>query len=116
MTDGSRYAYRLTDKGTRVTLMFIIFHQRVCGPLANGLFHRKPTQPHTPASKLQAAYEKADARSNKSSIYLPLEILRDKFSDLRFKNLECRVHGEKRAQKPPKPLLRAIAANLKFQR
>jgi len=59
--DGSRYAYRLTDQGTRATLMFILFHQRVCGPLANSLFHRKPTQPYTPASKLQAAYEKADA-------------------------------------------------------
>jgi hypothetical protein len=59
--DGSRYAYRLTDKGTRLTLMFVLFHQRVCGPLAHSLFHRKPTQPHTPASKLQAAYEKADA-------------------------------------------------------
>jgi hypothetical protein len=59
--DGSRYAYRLTDKGTRVALMFILFHQRVCGPLANSLFHRKPTAGHPPASKLQAAYEKADA-------------------------------------------------------
>ncbi|HWY02307.1 MAG TPA: hypothetical protein VNX60_01465 [Candidatus Acidoferrum sp.] len=46
--DGSRYAYRLTDKGTRVALMFIFFHQRVCGPLANSLFHRKPTpRPHS---------------------------------------------------------------------
>jgi len=59
--DGSRYAYRLTDKGNRVALMFTLFHQRVCGPLANSLFHRKPTPGHTPASKLQAAYEKADA-------------------------------------------------------
>jgi hypothetical protein len=41
--------------------MFILFHQRICGPLANSLFHRKPTQLHTPTSKLQAAYQKADA-------------------------------------------------------
>jgi hypothetical protein len=41
--------------------MFTLFHQRVCGPLANSLFHRQPTQLHTPTSKLQAAYEKADA-------------------------------------------------------
>jgi hypothetical protein len=34
--------------------------------------------------------KKPTLRSNKSSIYLPLEILRDKFSDLRFKNLEER--------------------------
>lgn len=59
--DGHRYAYRLTDKGIRVALMFVLFHQRVCGPLANSLFHRKPTQFHTPATKLQAAYQKADA-------------------------------------------------------
>jgi hypothetical protein len=59
--DGHRYSYRLTDKGIRVALMFILFHQRICGPLANSLFHRQPTQLHTPASKLQAAYQKADA-------------------------------------------------------
>ena len=59
--DGSRYAYRLTEKGIRVALMFTLFHQRVCGPLANSLFHRQPTQLHTPTSKLQAAYQKADA-------------------------------------------------------
>jgi len=27
--DGSRYAYRLTEKGIRVALMFTLFHQRV---------------------------------------------------------------------------------------
>jgi hypothetical protein len=59
--DGSHYAYRLTGKGIRVALLFTLFHQRVCGPLANSLFHRQPTQLHTPTSKLQAAYEKADA-------------------------------------------------------
>jgi hypothetical protein len=59
--DGHRYAYRLTDKGIRVALMFILFHQRVCGPLANSLFHRPPAELHTPTSKLQAAYQKADA-------------------------------------------------------
>jgi len=59
--DGHRYAYRLTDKGIRVALMFILFHHRVCGPLANSLFLRQPTQLHTPTTKLQAAYHKADA-------------------------------------------------------
>jgi hypothetical protein len=58
--DGQCYAYRLTDKGIRVALMFVLFHQRICGPLANSLFYRQPTQLHTPASKLQAAYHKAD--------------------------------------------------------
>jgi hypothetical protein len=58
--DGRRYAYRLTDKGTRVALLFVLFHQRVCGPLANSLLHRRPTQTPTPLSKLEAAYHKAD--------------------------------------------------------
>jgi len=59
--DGHRYAYRLTDKGNRVALMFVLFHHRVCGPLANSLFLRQPTQRHTPTSRLQAAYHQADA-------------------------------------------------------
>jgi hypothetical protein len=59
--DGRRYAYRLTDKGSRVALMFVLFHQRMCGPLANSLFHRPPTQLHAPASKFHAAFHKADA-------------------------------------------------------
>ena len=58
---GQRYAYHLTDKGVRVALMFVLFHQRICGPLANSLFNRKPIQSHTPPTKLQAAYERADA-------------------------------------------------------
>jgi len=58
--DGRRYAYRLTDKGTRAALLFVLFHQRVCGPLANSLFHRPTTQTATPISKIEAAYRKAD--------------------------------------------------------
>jgi hypothetical protein len=58
--DGRRYAYRLTDKGTRAALLFVLFHQRVCGPLANSLFQRRTTQTAAPLSKLEAAYRKAD--------------------------------------------------------
>jgi hypothetical protein len=58
--DGRRYAYRLTNKGTRVALLFVLFHQRVCGPLANSLFQRRPTQTTAPMSKIEAAYRKAD--------------------------------------------------------
>ena len=57
--DGRRYAYRLTDNGTRAALLFVLFHQRVCGPLANSLFQRHPTQTHAPLSKIEAAYRKA---------------------------------------------------------
>jgi hypothetical protein len=59
--DGQRYAYRLTEKGVRVALRFVLFHQRICGPLANSLFHRTPTQSHTPTTKLPVAYQRADA-------------------------------------------------------
>ena len=41
--------------------LFVLFHQRIGGPLANSLFHRKPTPSHTPTTKLQAAHQKADA-------------------------------------------------------
>jgi hypothetical protein len=58
--NGKRYLYRLTDKGTKVALMFILFHQRVCGPLANSLFHHRPEESHKPPSRMEAAYHKAD--------------------------------------------------------
>ncbi|MFZ0590612.1 MAG: hypothetical protein WAM39_09030 [Bryobacteraceae bacterium] len=57
---GKRYAYRLTDKGNKVALMFVLFHKRVCGPLANSLFGRPPHPTTTPSTKIEAAYRKAD--------------------------------------------------------
>ena len=59
--DGKRYAYRLTGKGTKVALTFVLFHQRLCGPLANSLFHHQTNVDARPNSKLEAAYHKADA-------------------------------------------------------
>jgi hypothetical protein len=58
--DGRRYAYRLTDKGVQVALLFLFFHKRLCGPLANSRFHHQPDPQHQPDSKLEAAYHKAD--------------------------------------------------------
>jgi hypothetical protein len=58
--DGRRYAYRLTTKGVEVALLFLFFHKRLCGPLANSCFHHKPDPAHQPNSKLEAAYYKAD--------------------------------------------------------
>lgn len=58
--EGTRYAYRLTDKGVKVTLLFVLFHQRLCGPLANSLFHHRPETTLQPNSKLEAAVHKAD--------------------------------------------------------
>ena len=59
--DGNRYSYRLTDKGNKVALMFVLFHKRVAGPLANTLFNPAPPKAHFPApTKLEAAYRRAD--------------------------------------------------------
>jgi hypothetical protein len=38
----------LRQKAFELPVMFVLFHQRICGLLANSLFHRKPTQTHTP--------------------------------------------------------------------
>lgn len=59
--DGSRYAYQLTAKGIQVALLFLFFHKRLCGPLANSRFHHTPDPAHRPQSKLETAYHKADA-------------------------------------------------------
>jgi hypothetical protein len=58
--NGKRYLYHLTDKGTKVALMFVLFHHRVCGPLSNSLFHHRPQESHKPASRIETAYYKAD--------------------------------------------------------
>jgi len=71
--DGRRYAYRLTYKGNRTALLFVLFHQRVCGPLANSSSSAallKPT-PLCPKSKPPTA--KPTAPSTTSSNYWPLE-------------------------------------------
>lgn len=58
--DGRRYAYRLSTKGIQVALLFLFFHKRLCGPLANSRFHHRPNHGHRPNSKLETAYHKAD--------------------------------------------------------
>jgi len=58
--DGKRYAYRLTGKGLRVALLFVLFHKRVCGPLANSLFHHRPSPAFPLDTRLETAYHRAD--------------------------------------------------------
>ena len=58
--DGKHYRYRLSVKGLQVALLFLFFHKRLCGPLANSRFHHRPDAQHQPQSKLEAAYHKAD--------------------------------------------------------
>ncbi len=59
--DGHRYVYALTEKGTRTALLFLLFHQRVFGPLAHSQFVRRPDARHCPESRLEKAYRRADA-------------------------------------------------------
>ena len=63
--DGRRYGYRLTEKGKRVAAMFVLFHHRICGPLANSLFQHQPAKTAKPPAKIEAAYHKADAAIQK---------------------------------------------------
>jgi hypothetical protein len=58
--NGNHYSYLLTDKGMQVAAMFVLFHKRICGPLANSLFHHRPKNIHVIDSKLEKAYHKAD--------------------------------------------------------
>lgn len=62
---GKQYSYRMTEKGVKVSLMFLFFHKRVCGPLANSLFHHQPNVSFQPESRLEKAYHKADANIQK---------------------------------------------------
>jgi hypothetical protein len=57
---GKQYAYRLTEKGARVAAMFVLFHKRICGPLANSLFDHQPTSAPKPSIKIETAYHRAD--------------------------------------------------------
>jgi hypothetical protein len=57
---GRSYSYRLTTKGIKVAALFVLFQKRVCGPLANTLFHHRPTNTATLPAKIEAAYHKAD--------------------------------------------------------
>lgn len=63
--DGKHYCYRLTEKGVKVTTMFVLFHKRVCGPLANSLFQHRPDKLHIVDSALEKAYHRADASIEK---------------------------------------------------
>jgi len=57
---GRTYAYRLTDKGIRAGALFILFHRRVCGPLAHSLFQHRPQDRSPLPAKIEKAYHQAD--------------------------------------------------------
>lgn len=55
------HRWRLTEKGQRVAVLFLLFHKRLCGPLAASQFHHRPDEQHRPRlGQLEAAYYKAD--------------------------------------------------------
>jgi hypothetical protein len=58
--DPHHYCYRLTKKGIKVSLLFLLFHKRICGPIANSLFHFRPSLNGHPKNKLEEAYQKTD--------------------------------------------------------
>jgi hypothetical protein len=62
---GRSYSYRLTTKGVKVAALFVLFHKRVCGPLANTLFHHRPTKTTPLPAKIEAAYYEADVAIQK---------------------------------------------------
>jgi hypothetical protein len=69
--DGSRYAYRLTPKGIQVALLFLFFHKRLCGPLANSRFHHTPTQLTHPTANSRPPITKPTSLSKTSSTCSP---------------------------------------------
>ena len=56
-----KYAYRLTEKGRKTAILMLLFHQRLCGPLAGSQLQHRPDVEHRPKeSKLEKAYYRAD--------------------------------------------------------
>jgi hypothetical protein len=58
--NGKQYSYILTEKGVKVATMFVLFHKRLCGPLASSLFNHRPNKFFMANGKLEKAYHKAD--------------------------------------------------------
>ncbi|MCP4575466.1 MAG: PAS domain S-box protein [Deltaproteobacteria bacterium] len=60
LRNGRQYSYVLTEKGVNIATMFVLFHKRLFGPLANSLFHHRPNKLYVLNSKLEKAYHQAD--------------------------------------------------------
>ncbi len=54
------YAYRLTAKGVRIALLFVLLRKRLCGSLANTCFHHQPDATTAPKADSQRRTNKAD--------------------------------------------------------
>ena len=56
-----RYAWRLSDKGVKIALIFILFHHNLCGPSANSLVHDRPDPNHRPKIKIETPSTRRNA-------------------------------------------------------
>jgi hypothetical protein len=60
-----------TTKGVQVALLFLFFHKRLCGPLANSRFHHKPNPAHHPTANWKPLITKPTRPSRTSLICSP---------------------------------------------
>jgi hypothetical protein len=54
------YAYRFTDKGTKLSILLLQLRKRLYGPLAFGLFRSRPQPESMPDSRFEKAYLKVE--------------------------------------------------------
>ncbi|MEI9974550.1 MAG: hypothetical protein WDO73_22390 [Ignavibacteriota bacterium] len=64
---GRAYCYRLTDKGVKAALMFILFHKRVCGPLRTHCSITGPTISSSPPARSKLPTTRPTAQFNRFS-------------------------------------------------
>jgi len=66
---GRSYSYCLTEKGTKAALMSILFHKRICGPLANSLFQNRPNEALKPPARSKLPTTRPIMQFNTFSTY-----------------------------------------------
>jgi hypothetical protein len=54
------YAYRFTEKGTKLSILLVQLRKRIYGPLGFGLFRTRPNPEHMPDSRFEKAYLKIE--------------------------------------------------------
>jgi hypothetical protein len=59
--DGNSRQWRLTPLGLRISTLFLLLHDHVIGPVAGGLFGKRPSAEYPPVSPFETAYGKIDS-------------------------------------------------------
>jgi hypothetical protein len=62
---GLSYRYRLSEYGQKVCIIFVLFHKKLYGPIANSLFYFNPTPHRGVTSKFEKAYCRIDKEIDK---------------------------------------------------